>query len=111
MKIFKIPPHHTRLLAEGFTHVFRPCVDMGGWGKEEAENLICALNAVAPKWIEHCGETMKYVHAILGIVAIGLVSVRMGENGEWLFQLNGKGLEAGNSMGLSMNNLELKETK
>ena len=38
---------------------------------------------------------MKYVNGMLGTVALGLVKVRRGAEGDWLFSLNGKGLEVG----------------
>lgn len=77
-----------------------------GWKEDEAKNLIRALYdksgerlwKVAPDWIEHCGESMKYVKGMLGTVATGLVKVSRGEDGEWLFALNEKGLEVGKMM-------------
>lgn len=77
-----------------------------GWTKEQAENLIRAIYdstgerlwEMAPKWIEHCGECMKYVNGMLGTVALGLVKVRRGDEGDWLFSLNDKGLEVGEQM-------------
>jgi hypothetical protein len=77
-----------------------------GWKKEQAINLIKAITdsnpdrlwEAAPQWIEHCGESMKYVHAMLGNVAMGLINVRMGENGEWLFALNETGLNVGKQL-------------
>lgn len=76
-----------------------------GWSKEQATNLIKALHdenperlwEVAPEWIEHCGECMKYVNGMLGTIALGLVNVRKGEEG-WLMGLNDKGLEVGKQM-------------
>lgn len=71
-----------------------------GWSKEQAKNLCRAIKSdksaehlweVAPKWIEHCGESMKYVHAMLGVVATGVVDVHLSDDGEWLFSLNDKG--------------------
>lgn len=79
-----------------------------GWNKEQATNLVGAIQAksgdelweLAPKWIEHCGESMRYVHAMLGIVAMGMMKVTMGDDGEWQFTLSNKGIDAGNAMGL-----------
>lgn len=77
-----------------------------GWTEDQAEHLIRAIHdksgerlwEVAPKWIEHCGECMKYVNGMLGTVALGLVKVSRGEEGDWLFSLNDKGLEVGEQM-------------
>jgi hypothetical protein len=77
-----------------------------GWTKDQAKNLIRAIHdksgerlwEVAPKWIEHCGECMKYVNGMLGTVALGLVKVSRGEDNDWLFSLNDKGLEVGAQM-------------
>lgn len=77
-----------------------------GWTEDQAENLIRAIHdksgerlwEMAPKWIEHCGECMKYVNGMLGTVALGLVKVSRGEEGDWLFSLNDKGLEVGEQM-------------
>jgi hypothetical protein len=80
-----------------------------GWTKEQAINLCKAIKSnkspedlweVVPKWIEHCGESMKYVHAMLGTVAMGFVDVTLGDDGEWMFQLNDNGIQAGKDMGL-----------
>lgn len=77
-----------------------------GWSEEQAENLIGAIYdktgerlwEMAPLWIEHCGECMKYVHGMLGTVATGLVKVTCGEDGDWLFSLNDKGKKVGDQM-------------
>jgi hypothetical protein len=77
-----------------------------GWSEDQAENLIKAIYdksgerlwEMAPLWIEHCGECMKYVHGMLGAVAIGLIKVTRGEESEWLFSLNDKGLKVGEQM-------------
>lgn len=77
-----------------------------GWTTEQARNLISAVNdssadrlwEIAPRWIEHCGECMKYVNGMLGTVALGLVKVNANDEGEWLFSLNKKGLEVGKQM-------------
>lgn len=77
-----------------------------GWTEDQAKNLIRAIHdksgerlwEMAPKWIEHCGECMKYVNGMLGTVALGLVKVSRGEEGDWLFSLNDKGLEVGEQM-------------
>lgn len=80
-----------------------------GWTREQATNLCRAIKSeqspehlwqIAPKWIEHCGESMQYVQNMLGVVALGLVNVMQGENGEWLFSLNEAGIKHGESMGL-----------
>ena len=77
-----------------------------GWSDEQARNLLGALHdksgerlwEVAPLWIEHCGECMKYVNGMLGTVALGLVKVSRGEDNEWLFSLNKRGVEVGDQM-------------
>lgn len=77
-----------------------------GWSKDEAKNLIRAIHdksgerlwEIAPLWITHCGECMKYVKGMLGTVATGLVSVSRGEDDQWLFSLNDKGLSVGKQM-------------
>ena len=77
-----------------------------GWSEDQAKNLIRAIHdksgerlwEVAPKWIEHCGECMKYVNGMLGTVALGLVKVSRGEDNDWLFSLSDKGLEVGTQM-------------
>lgn len=77
-----------------------------GWTEQEAKNLIRAIHdkdperlwEVAPLWIEHCGECMKYVSGLLGTVATGLVNVRRGDDGEWLIGLTEKGLAVGKKM-------------
>lgn len=77
-----------------------------GWSEDQAKNLIRAIHdksgerlwEVAPKWIEHCGECMKYVNGMLGTVALGLVKVSRGEDNDWLFSLSDKGLEVGAQM-------------
>lgn len=77
-----------------------------GWTEDQAKNLIRAIHdksgerlwEMAPKWIEHCGECMKYVNGMLGTVALGLVKVSRGEDNDWLFSLNDKGLEVGEQM-------------
>lgn len=77
-----------------------------GWNEDQAENLLRAIHdksgerlwEVAPLWIEHCGECMKYVNGMLGTVALGLVKVSRSDEGEWMFSLNDKGLEVGAQM-------------
>lgn len=77
-----------------------------GWTEDQAKNLIRAIHdksgerlwEMAPKWIEHCGECMKYVNGMLGTVALGLVKVSRGEDNDWLFSLNDKGLQVGEQM-------------
>ena len=77
-----------------------------GWTEDQAENLIRPIHdksgerlwEMAPKWIEHCGECMKYVNGMLGTVALGLVKVSRGEDNDWLFSLNDKGLQVGEQM-------------
>lgn len=80
-----------------------------GWTEVEAKNLLIAITdkdgerlfcEVAPKWIAHCYESMNYAKNMLGLVATGLVSVTLHEDGEWRFKLNDKGIEAGKQMGL-----------
>ena len=61
-----------------------------GWSKAQATNLAGAIKAdtpeklweVAPLWLEHCGDSMKYVNDMLGSVAMGLIEVTQGEDGE-----------------------------
>jgi hypothetical protein len=43
-------------------------------------------------------ESMKYVHAMLGSVAMGLIEVTQGEDGEWLFKLNDAGMGVGKQL-------------
>jgi hypothetical protein len=78
-----------------------------GWSEDQAKNLIRAVKSdqsaehlweVAPQWIEHCGERMRYVSGVLESVAMGLVDVRIDENGEWLFSLNDTGLDVGKQL-------------
>lgn len=77
-----------------------------GWSKEQATNLAGAIKAdtpeklweIAPLWLEHCGESMKYVHAMLGSVAMGLIEVTQGEDGKWLFKLNDAGMGVGEQL-------------
>jgi hypothetical protein len=77
-----------------------------GWDRGQAVNLVAAIRdqsgerlwEVAPKWIEHCAERMKYVHAVLGIAAMGCLEVEMGKDGEWLFSLNDKGMAEGKKL-------------
>lgn len=75
-----------------------------GWSREQAVNLIRAVKSkesaerlweIAPQWIEHCGERMHYVSGVLETVAMGLVTVTRGDDDEWLFELNDKGLDVG----------------
>ena len=74
-----------------------------GWSKEEATNLAGAIKAdtpeklweVAPLWLEHCGDSIKYVNDMLGSVAIGLIEVTQGADGGWLFKLNDAGMGVG----------------
>jgi hypothetical protein len=77
-----------------------------GWEKKEAINLAAAIKAdtpeklweVAPLWLEHCGESMRYVNDMLGSVAMGLINVTQGEDGAWLFALNDKGMGVGKKL-------------
>lgn len=79
-----------------------------GYTETEAKNLLRAIHhenpeklwEIAPKWIEHVGEHKKYQVGLLDLVAQGLISVTAGEQGEWLFELNENGLEAGRQMGM-----------
>jgi len=77
-----------------------------GWEKKEAINLAAAITAdtpeklweIGPLWLEHCGESMRYVNDMLGSVAMGLINVTQGANGEWLFKLNDKGMDVGKQL-------------
>ena len=78
-----------------------------GWYREQAVNLVAAIRdksgerlwEVAPKWIEHCADSMRYVNDMLGSVALGLIEVRLGEDNEsWLFKLNEKGMVVGKKL-------------
>lgn len=78
-----------------------------GWSEDQAKNLIRAVKSdksaehlweIAPQWIEHCGERMHYVKGVLESVAMGLVDVRIDENGEWEFSLNDHGVEVGKKL-------------
>ena len=77
-----------------------------GWTEDQAKNLMRAIHdksgerlwEVAPLWIEHCGQCMKYVNGMLGTVALGLVGVTRSEQGDWLFSLNENGLSVGKQM-------------
>lgn len=77
-----------------------------GWTKEQATNLASAIKAdtpeklweVAPLWLEHCGESMRYVNDMLGSVAMGLINVTQGEDGEWRFALNDAGMGVGKQL-------------
>lgn len=77
-----------------------------GWDKEQATHLASAIKAdtpeklweVAPLWLEHCGESMRYVHDMLGSVAMGLIEVTQDANGEWLFKLNDVGMGVGKKL-------------
>lgn len=78
-----------------------------GWSEEQAKNLIRAVKSdksgehlweIAPQWIEHCGESMRYLKGVLESVALGLVDVRMDDEGEWLFSLNAQGLDVGQQL-------------
>jgi hypothetical protein len=80
-----------------------------GWTEDEAKNLLRAIkdtdgarlfHEVAPKWVDHCYDSMSYVKNMLGVVAMGLVSVTLHEDGEFRFKLNNNGIEAGKQMGL-----------
>lgn len=74
-----------------------------GWTREQARHLCAAIRSdkspehlweIAPLWIEHCGESMRYVQSILSAVAAGMVSVTRDDDGQWLFALDaGKTLE------------------
>lgn len=41
---------------------------------------------------------MKYVNDMLGSVAMGLIEVTQGEDGEWLFKLNDAGMGVGKQL-------------
>jgi hypothetical protein len=77
-----------------------------GWTEDQAKNLIRALKdkdperlwELAPKWIQHCGETKFYVHGMLESVAMGLIDVTKGEKDDWLFALNDEGLNVGKQL-------------
>lgn len=78
-----------------------------GWSEDQAKNLIRAVKSdksaehlweIAPQWIEHCGERMGYVKGVLESVAMGLVDVRIDDDGEWLFSLNDTGLNVGQQL-------------
>ena len=78
-----------------------------GWEREQARNLVAAITddsgdrllEAAPKWIEHCADSMRYVNDMLGCVALGLIEVRLGEDNEtWLFKLNEKAMSAGKKL-------------
>jgi len=77
-----------------------------GWDRKQATNLAGAIKAdtpeklweVAPLWLEHCGDSMKYVNDMLGSVAMGLIEVTQGEDGEWLFKLNDAGMGVGKQL-------------
>jgi hypothetical protein len=80
-----------------------------GWTENEAKHLLRAItdkdgerlfHEVAPKWVDHCYDSMSYVKNMLGVVAMGVVKVTLREDGEWMFSLNDKGIEAGKQMGL-----------
>lgn len=79
-----------------------------GYTAAEAENLLRAIRhsipeklwEIAPKWIEHVGEHKRYQHGMLDLVAQGIISVTADDDGEWIFQLNDKGLAVGRKMGL-----------
>lgn len=80
-----------------------------GWTKTEAKHLLRAItdkdgerlfHEVAPKWVEHCFDSMNYVKNMLGVVAMGLVTVTLHDDGEFYFKLNDNGIEAGKQMGL-----------
>jgi hypothetical protein len=76
-----------------------------GWDREQAVNLVAAINAdsaeklweIAPLWLDHCGESMKYIN-LMGSVATGLITVTQGKDGEWLFKLNEKGITEGKKL-------------
>ena len=80
-----------------------------GWSREQAQNLCRAIQAdsaeklweLAPKWIEHCGQSMKYVHAMLGVVATGVIKVTQADDGDWMFGLNDASIEMGKQLGLN----------
>lgn len=78
-----------------------------GWSEEQAKNLIRAVKSdksgehlweIAPQWIEHCGERMRYVKGVLESVALGLVDVHMDDEGEWMFSLSAQGLDVGRQL-------------
>jgi len=77
-----------------------------GWEKKEAINLAAAITAntpeklweIGPLWLEHCGESMRYVNDVLGSVAMGLINVTRGEDGAWMFALNDKGMGVGKKL-------------
>ena len=77
-----------------------------GWKREQAVNLVAAIRdesgerlwKAAPKWIEHCADSKRYVDVMLSSVALGLGSVEMGKDGEWLFLPNEKGMGVGKKL-------------
>lgn len=77
-----------------------------GWTEEEAKNLLRAIHdksadrlaEIAPKWVQHCGETKFYVVGMLDSIAMGLVNVSMNEDGEWMFALNDTGRSVGQQL-------------
>lgn len=78
-----------------------------GWERGQAVNLVAAIRdesgerlwEAAPKWIEHCADSKRYVDEMLGSVALGLIEVQLGEDNEtWLFKLNEKGMGEGKKL-------------
>ena len=77
-----------------------------GWTEDQAKNLIRAVKdenpdrlwEIAPEWIQHCGEKKFYVHGMLESVAMGLITVTKGEDGEWYFALNDEGKNVGQQL-------------
>jgi len=76
-----------------------------GWEREQAVNLVAAIQdesaerlwEIAPLWLDHCGESMKYIN-LMGSVATGLITVTQSKDGEWLFKLNDKGMGVGKKL-------------
>jgi hypothetical protein len=78
-----------------------------GWEREQAVNLVAAIRdesgerlwKAAPKWIEHCADSKRYVDEMLSCVALGLIEVTLGKDNEtWFFKLNDKGMGAGKKL-------------
>ena len=77
-----------------------------GWTEDQAKNLIRAVKdedpdrlwEIAPEWIQHCGEKKFYVHGMLESVAMGLITVTKGDDGEWYFALNDEGKNVGKQL-------------
>ena len=77
-----------------------------GWSKAQATNLAGAIKAdtpeklweVAPLWLEFFFFKQKTAYEMLGSVAMGLIEVTQGEDGEWLFKLNDNGMGIGKQL-------------